>query len=664
MAKNTSNYNLKKPSSEDFYNVEDQNGNMDIIDQELKRLNEDNQNTDQKISSVNDDLSSHLSDYVRQPGYAISTGVANTYLATLNPAPTAYVDGMGIVVKINAANTGTATINVNGLGVKAIVDSKGNSLSSGKLRLNGTYSLKYNSTTGNFQLLGEGGEIPKLPNLVKNGSFENDFNCFAIVNATISTNHSFLGSKSVLLSNNNGSCTVLSDTIPAVTGDKIYVSCWVYLSSYTSGSFSAYIGLRNSLNTISAPEALVAANNTKIGQFQRLSGIYTIPSEFNNNGFRVGTYSYQSVSNANVDCVYATNLTQIFGVGNEPSKEEIDHMMDFYTNMVRSGNAEEGTNFWIPYDDSVLVSIIGGKIRVTVTTGNRGVGQIVNVKPNTDYYLSGNIYTGTSGGDIRIYTLDYTTAIKIGLGTFNSGSNTQVIVYLRAPTIGYVDFDSIMLIEGTTAPSAYKSHMPYGWWDSDLKLLTSDANAWSSDILNNKIAYVNGSRLVGSMINRTVENNNQLALDRYANGAGRLSLCPPGGYYDGSATSWVYQDDANFIPANIVSGKSIFGLTGTFSGKRWQFGTIVAAISQPFILTGLPFKPSKVFLEYKEPYKSGYGVVSSTADLGTGSGGLFYYFWGSGGLSSQINAMTNDGFYISSDFFNANTGNWYYRAYE
>ncbi len=40
MANKTTNYNLTKPSSEDFYNVEDQNGNMDIIDAELKKLND------------------------------------------------------------------------------------------------------------------------------------------------------------------------------------------------------------------------------------------------------------------------------------------------------------------------------------------------------------------------------------------------------------------------------------------------------------------------------------------------------------------------------------------------------------------------------------------------------------------------------------------------
>ena len=104
------------------------------------------------------EFNTHLADYVRQPGYGATAGSANIYTLTLSPAPTAYVDGMGVVVKVNVANTGAATINVNGLGAKTIVDGKGSALTSGKLRLNGIYSLKYSTTSGNFQLVGEGGE--------------------------------------------------------------------------------------------------------------------------------------------------------------------------------------------------------------------------------------------------------------------------------------------------------------------------------------------------------------------------------------------------------------------------------------------------------------------------------------------------------------------------
>ena len=36
----TKNYNLKKPSNEDFYNVEDFNSNVETVDNELKKVND------------------------------------------------------------------------------------------------------------------------------------------------------------------------------------------------------------------------------------------------------------------------------------------------------------------------------------------------------------------------------------------------------------------------------------------------------------------------------------------------------------------------------------------------------------------------------------------------------------------------------------------------
>ena len=104
------------------------------------------------------ELDAHLTDYVRQPGYAVTAGTANTYTVTTTPAPTSYVDGMGIAVRIHAANTGASTINWNGLGAKAIVDLKGNALTPGKLPIGTRVSLRYSSAAGNFQLQGEGGE--------------------------------------------------------------------------------------------------------------------------------------------------------------------------------------------------------------------------------------------------------------------------------------------------------------------------------------------------------------------------------------------------------------------------------------------------------------------------------------------------------------------------
>ena len=41
MPKYTTHYNLKKPLQEEFYNIDDHNENMDIIDEQLKLLSED-----------------------------------------------------------------------------------------------------------------------------------------------------------------------------------------------------------------------------------------------------------------------------------------------------------------------------------------------------------------------------------------------------------------------------------------------------------------------------------------------------------------------------------------------------------------------------------------------------------------------------------------------
>lgn len=134
MANFTPNYNLRKPLANENYDVEDQNGNMDKIDAALAE---------------------HKAEIAHIP-YAAVTGTANTYAATINPAPVAYVEGLALAVKINVNNTGASTINVNGLGAKSIKKSNGNDITSGNLKAGSVYTLRYNGT--NFILQGEGGE--------------------------------------------------------------------------------------------------------------------------------------------------------------------------------------------------------------------------------------------------------------------------------------------------------------------------------------------------------------------------------------------------------------------------------------------------------------------------------------------------------------------------
>lgn len=111
---------------------------------------------------LQNEIDSHMSDYVRQPGYGVDSGTANIYAVALTPVPTSYVDGMGVIVKIANANTGASTLNVNSLGAKAIKNPDGTALSSGDLVAGGIYSFKYNSTTSSFILVGKGGGPNKV----------------------------------------------------------------------------------------------------------------------------------------------------------------------------------------------------------------------------------------------------------------------------------------------------------------------------------------------------------------------------------------------------------------------------------------------------------------------------------------------------------------------
>ncbi|RJE84267.1 hypothetical protein D3P07_23135 [Paenibacillus sp. 1011MAR3C5] len=99
----------------------------------------------------------HLADYIRQPGYGITAGSGTVYAITLTPAMTAYTDGVSVAIKTHVTNTGAATLNVNNLGAKSILDSSGASLTSGRLIANGIYTLRYNGTA--FILQGEGGGL-------------------------------------------------------------------------------------------------------------------------------------------------------------------------------------------------------------------------------------------------------------------------------------------------------------------------------------------------------------------------------------------------------------------------------------------------------------------------------------------------------------------------
>ncbi|OES45219.1 hypothetical protein [Domibacillus iocasae] len=117
-------------------------------------------NVEDALAELKQDAATHSDDYVKHPGTATTINTGNEYAITLDPAPTTYTNNMGIVLTVNADSTGAVTLNVNGLGAKAIKKANGNDVTN--LKANGVYTVRYNASAnagaGAFILQGEGGE--------------------------------------------------------------------------------------------------------------------------------------------------------------------------------------------------------------------------------------------------------------------------------------------------------------------------------------------------------------------------------------------------------------------------------------------------------------------------------------------------------------------------
>lgn len=86
----------------------------------------------------------------------IATGT-DTYVATYRPAPTVYQVGLRVLIKFTNANTGAATLNLNGLGAKAIKKNVSEALSTGDIESGQMFLLAYDGE--NFQLIGGSGAV-------------------------------------------------------------------------------------------------------------------------------------------------------------------------------------------------------------------------------------------------------------------------------------------------------------------------------------------------------------------------------------------------------------------------------------------------------------------------------------------------------------------------
>lgn len=116
--------------------------------------------------------------------FAVAGGTANALTATLDPAPTAYVAGMRVRMKVPSTNTGAMTLNLNGLGAKGIGRKDGADLVAGSVVANQILDLVYDGAR--FQALdvvgGSGAfAIGAIRQMTASGTYTTPVGCRAIM---------------------------------------------------------------------------------------------------------------------------------------------------------------------------------------------------------------------------------------------------------------------------------------------------------------------------------------------------------------------------------------------------------------------------------------------------------------------------------------------------
>jgi hypothetical protein len=157
---------------------------------------------------------------------------------------------------------------------------------------------------------------------------------------------------------------------------------------------------------------------------------------------------------------------------------------------------------------------------------------------------------------------------------------------------------------------------------------TQDANASAGQILNGQTAYINGNKVAGNMPNHSGADSSANSIA--GTSTGRIYVRPQAGYYDGSVASYV--DDGNFNPANIIAGKSIFGLSGTAIRSTYTTGVCTKNVA-----VELGFRPKFVVIDGN--FLQVYSEYNPSLNMG------FYKYTGNGsGSSNNFISISDTGF--------------------
>jgi len=376
--------------------------------------------------------------------YGVDTGVANAYIVSPLSTQDSFTLSAGALVSffpINA-NTGAATINVAGTGLKAILNRTGGALTGGEISTTGPCWIQYNGTA--FQIVGTG----ILPQYVRTaaeitaGVTPTDYNVPSHLYGNVIHPHRYGWSTSAS-GTVNYTALVNANLVAAAignNGNQINIGAGVYDYAPSAELIlnSPLIGYGPSISSINC----LTASYT--GRFFRITGIsvemsYLTIRTPGNTGLGTGVFLSDPVISSNTGHIRMTRVW-MFGFNRNL---ELGNLFMVTLDQIRSENAVEGE--WCVPDGSTINGFITTVLHLNCNynANSRNIHYASPVNSFDISFVGGTIENATgiiNGSDFQnIFTLRFASLYTEG----NSG-----IPWCRCTSISNLVIDGLVNVNG------------------------------------------------------------------------------------------------------------------------------------------------------------------------------------------------------------------------